>query len=131
MADEPYFPAPGAARPEPQPQPAPRRSSPNVVARPEPPSPEVEVDIDGAAKPRPALSRTEMQALLAVGRELQGGGRGRAAWKRGRVIVVPTGLISTVLHVVLGDYALPIILVLCLASIVWVARPLLRRDDWS
>jgi hypothetical protein len=129
MADDPYFPAPGAARPEAQPQTAPRRSTPNVVARPEPPSPEV--DVNGAAKPGAALSRTEMKALLAVDRELHGSGRGRAAWKRGRVIVVPTGLISTVLHVVLDDYALPIILVLCLASIVWVARPLLRRDDWS
>ena len=66
-----------------------------------------------------------------MGTELQRGSGKRKAWKRGRLIVVPTGLLSTVIHIVLGDWAIPIILVLCLGSILWVARPLLGRDEWS
>lgn len=118
MADEPSFPAPGAPSPErPVTETAPKRV---VVTRPEPPS---------FAHPA-KLSNDEVRALLAVDRTNRPNSFG-ASWKRGRIVALPTTLISVAAHVLFGSAGLWIGAAIILAALAWIARPLLRRDDWS
>jgi hypothetical protein len=132
VADEPFFPPPLERMPyrggtgEP-PAAMASASLPTIVARPEPPAESVPAP---RGQVRAALSPAEIKALLEVGRELQTS-RSQAVWKRGRRIVVPTGLVGTLIQVLLGDYALPLLLLLAIAAIGWTARPLVARDDWT
>lgn len=127
VADKPYFPAPGAAKP-------PRGSSQHlvladetqparaVVMRPEP-APE-------SRKLKATLTKDEVRALIAVGLEDQKS-RASVVFGRARWIVVPTGIIGTLMDVFFGDYALVAILSMTATVILWTAWPLIRRDEWS
>ncbi len=130
MVDEPRFPPPDEAmsqgaspyRPasasSPREDAAPRRV---VITRADPPK-----DEPGA----PKLTREEMRALLAVEGTNRSSALGRV-WKRGRMIVLPTGLLGAVVHWVLGVAEPWASLAVLAIAVSWVARPLLRRDDWS
>jgi len=93
-----------------------------VVTRPEPPS-----DSDSPAK----MSREEMRALLAVTETDHQSALGKV-YRRGRVAVLPTGLVSLGVHLLLGSISQWLSLAVLLAGILWTAWPLFRRDDpWS
>lgn len=107
---------------------------PIIVKRPEP------VDEDApkpAAKRGPGgprgqakLSPEEIRALLAV----EGANRptkSKTLWRRGRVVVVPTGLISIAAHLLIGSWAPLVTIAAILLAVAWVARPLLKKDGWD
>ena len=81
-------------------------------------------------KPAPKLTREEVSALLAVEGALRPTPLARV-WKRGRIIIVPTGLIGFAGHSFIGGWADVLALVIAVAAILWCARPLFRRDAWS
>ena len=122
MPDEPHFPAPGEKVREPyrEPEKAEPEAPRKTVTRAEPPP-------DSAPK-RAALTREEARALIAVTAAQ------RPAWKKSlwrSPVLVLTGIVSQLLHIALGSYAYPLDVVLFIAAIVWMARPLLRKDGFS
>ncbi len=123
MPDEPHFPAPGEKSREPyrEPDPAPVPAAPRkLVTRAEPPP--------SSQPERAALTRDEMRALLAVTAAQ------RSPWKKSlwRIpVLVATSIVSHLLHMAIGSYAYPIDLVLFVATLVWIARPLFRKDGFS
>ena len=127
MGDEPRFPAPEEAKPKAStPVATATERKPIVVVRPEPIA-------DDQAPAQPKLTSDEVRALLAVheaNRPAPAKGAS-AAWKRGRVIVVPTGLISLAAHAFLGSWAPVVSIAAVLGAIAWTARPLFRRDGFS
>lgn len=124
MGDEPRFPGPEEAKPKPSAPIAIAEKQPRVVARAEP------LAEDASAKAAPKLSPDEVRALLAV-HEANRPTRGAAAWKRGRVVVIPTGLIGLAAHLFLGSWAPLVSIAATAAAIAWTARPLFRRDGFS
>ncbi len=122
MGDEPRFPAPEEAKPkESAPIVATERKA-VVVSRAEP--------IAEEAGARPKLTPDEVRALLAV----EGANRptaSGAAWRRGRIVVIPTGLIGLAAHLFFGSWAPFVSIAAVLAAIAWTARPLFRRDGFS
>ena len=123
MGDEPRFPGPEEAKPKARTPIAPAERKPIVVARAEPMAEE-------QAPAKPKLSPDEVRALLAV-HEASRPTRGAAAWKRGRAIVIPTGLIGLAAHLFFGSWAPVVSIAATAAAIVWIARPLFRRDGFS
>lgn len=123
VTDEPHFPAPGEKirdpyrEPEKATPPAPARA---IVTRAEPPP-------DSTPK-REALTRDEMKALLAVTAAQ------RPAWKKSlwrSPVLLVSSIVSHVLHMAIGVYAYPLDVVLFIAALAWIARPLFRRDGFS
>lgn len=124
--EKPYFPAPIQKGAEPNPsrestklQPM---SAPIVVTRPDlPPS-----QTEAAPEKRMAkLTSEEVRALLAVTNAQRRPWRSVA--KRG-TILVPVGIVSQLLQMLFGDYALIFALAAFIAAIVWIARPLRRNE---
>ena len=129
MAEAPRFPSPEEAK-------AKRPSVPSaasadvtqparavVVQRPDPIP-----DSTEPAKAPPKFTPEEVRALLAV----EGVNRPMTAvWKRGRVLIIPIGLIDLATHFIFGSAAPFVIAALTVAAFVYCALPLLRRDDWS
>ena len=112
MPDEPHFPEPKpkeAYRVPATPAPA---KTPIVVTRPE--------SSDEASK----LTRDEVRALIAV--EAAKHQPWKSSLKRSGVLIL-VGLVSQVF----GSYSLIVGSVLTIAALVWIARPLFRRDDFS
>ena len=99
---------------------------PTIVHRPEPPP-----DSDPPQKPKPKLTPEEVRALLAVGDATRDKTKAQVLWKRGRVILIPVGLIDLALHLLFGDYAIVPMILLGIASLVWTARPLFKKDGWD
>lgn len=96
---------------------------PIIVKRPEP------VDEEPASA-RAKLSPEEIRALLAV----EGANRPtktRALIRRGRVVVVPTGLISIAAHLFFGSWAPLVTIAAILLAVAWIARPLFKKDGWD
>lgn len=123
MGDEPRFPAPDEAKPKTSAPIVATERSPVVVARPAPIA-------DETPPAKPKLTPDEVRALLAV----EGANRptpAASAWRRGRVIAIPTGLISLAAHLLLGSWAPVVSIVAILAAIAWTARPLFRRDGFG
>jgi len=125
MADEPRFPAPEEAKtgraayrsasvrgsvPE---EPEDRRI---VVARAEPPP-----DSREPVK----LSAVETRALLELG-----GGSRDTAWTRGRIVFIPIGLFLGAAKLFFGSAAPFVMFGAAIVALVWIARPLFRRDGW-
>jgi hypothetical protein len=122
VPDEPHFPAPGEKIREPYREPdagpAPEASR-KIVTRPDPPA---------ASEPKAALTRDEMKALLAVTAAQ------RPAWRKSlwrSPILIVTTIASHFLHMAFGSYAYGLDLVLFVATLAWMARPLFRRDGFS
>lgn len=123
MGDEPRFPAPEEAKPKERAPIVATEPRAVVVARAEP----VTDDPPGA---RPKLTPDEVRALLAV----EGASRptaSGAAWRRGRIVVIPTGLIGLAAHLFFGSWAPFVSIAAVLGAIAWTARPLFRRDGFS
>jgi hypothetical protein len=130
MADEPHFPAPErregdrAAEPRPRPATEPEAPKPAVIVRRADPASD-----EPAPKAAPKLTPDEVRALLAVE------GVKRSRWSRtairGGIIIIPTGVISLFLDMILGAYAPFVSALVVLGALAWVAWPLLRRDEWS
>jgi hypothetical protein len=122
VPDEPHFPAPGEKIVDPYREPEkPTAAEPSrkIVTRAEPPS---------STPHRQALTREEMNAMIAVTAAQ------RPAWQRSlwrSPVLVITGIVSQLLHIAIGAYAYPIDVVLFIGALVWIARPLLRRDHFS
>lgn len=126
--DEPFFPPPGVAtkatiagyRTPAEPAPTPR---PAVVHRPA-----EQAEAGGPSH----LSREEMRALIAVTAATAPRITPRKrAWRRGRVILLPFGIAETAAHVLLGSAAPWVMTAFFLAGVAWVARPLLRKNDFA
>ena len=98
---------------------------PTIVHRPEPPP-----DSDSPPK-KPKLSPEEVRALLAVGDATRDKTKAQVLWKRGRVILIPVGLVDLALHLLVGDYAYIFMILVTVAGIVWMARPLFRKEGWD
>ncbi len=98
-----------------------------VVRRAEPVVTDDEVPV---AKEKPKLTPDEIRALLAVEGVNRPQGMG-AVWKRGRVVIIPVGLINLAMHLLLGSAAPFVMGALTVFAFVWCAIPLLRRDEWS
>lgn len=99
----------------------PRFQSPKlIVHRPEPVN---------DAKP-PKLTADEVQALLAVDHANRPNG-GRTLWRRGRIAILPTALLQLAAHVFFGSAGIWIGFGVVVVAIVWCARPLFKRDEWS
>ncbi len=151
MAKEPYFPeadgpyrsAPSSSAPIATPEKATTESARLVVTRPAPPASAPPERAEAAPlangeevrtllKPLATapLNREEVRALLNVSATLKGS-PGREVWRRARTVVVPIGLLGAAARLMLGEYALAIMLCVSTASIIWTALPLLRRDDWT
>lgn len=151
MADEPHFPPPEegkrreGAHPTHRTLPSPAMPvvdrpapEPLVVERPVP----IEEDSLGPApalatttptttpKVAPKLTHEEVAALLAVEGALRPTPLARA-WKRGRIIMVPTGLLGFAGHRFIGGWADVLAMAIAVAALLWCARPLFRRDAWS
>jgi hypothetical protein len=137
MSDEPRFPSPDEPKTAQLPSPYRPAAPPSravgavdrpkgiVVTRAEPLA-----AADQTVAPGAQLTREEMRALLAV----EGTNRASAlgtAWKRGRILAIPTGLISLAAHLLFGWAEPWASMVIILGAVAWTARPLLRRDDWS
>jgi hypothetical protein len=122
VPDEPHFPAPGEKSREPyrEPDPVPAREAPRkLVTRAEPPS----------SHPKPAaLTREEMNALLAVTAAKKPAWR-KSLWRS--PVLIASSILSHLLHMALGSYAYPLDLVLFVAALAWMARPLFRKDGFS
>ena len=96
---------------------------PIIVKRPEPADEE-------PAPARAKLSAEEIRALLAV----EGANRPtktRALLRRGRVVVVPTGIISIAAHLFFGSWAPLVTIAVILLAVAWIARPLFKKDGWD
>jgi hypothetical protein len=125
MSDDPRFPSPDEAK---------RKEAPKIT----PPSPTAPVVVS-RADPVPEstdkkdvkLSPEEVRALLAVSDATRDKTKAQVLWKRGRVILIPIGLIDIALHVLFGDYAYVFMILVTIAGIVWTARPLFRKDGWD
>jgi hypothetical protein len=94
-------------------EPAPPKA-PIVVTRPEPPTSDA----------TPKLTREEIRALIAVE------GAKHPPWKssvRRSPLLLIVGLVSQAF----GSYSLVVGTVLTIAALVWIARPLFRRDEFS
>ena len=124
VPDEPHFPAPGEKIVDPYREaekPAPAAPSHKVVTRAEPPP--------SSRDPKhSALTREEMNALIAVTAAQ------KPSWKRSlwrSPVLIVTGIVSQLLHMVIGSYAYPLDAALFILAIAWMARPLLRRDGFS
>lgn len=121
--DAPRFPPPEEAKQrqaraiEPAPKPV-------VVARAEAPADEP------AAGARPKLTSDEVRALLAVDAVNRPTSWGRV-FRRGRIALVASVLLDLLAHLVLGSWATVASVAITVIAIVWTARPLLRRDDWT
>jgi hypothetical protein len=131
VSEPPYFPPPREAKateaPEAQPEEA-FAVEPRAVSRVEAPPSDAAPQPEPAKKPK--LSPDEIKALLAVDGVVRPSPFARAA-KRGGIVVIPTGLISLLLQLVLGEHAIWVIPLVILGAIAWTARPLFRRDGWS
>jgi hypothetical protein len=114
VPDEPHFPAPrpkGYRDSEPA---APSAAEParKIVTRAEPPP-----DLDA---PKPKLTREEMNAMIAVTAAQH------PPWKKSlkrSPILLPATIAS--------HWSMPLAAVLVIAALVWIARPLFRRDGFS
>lgn len=125
MGDEPRFPAPDEAKPKASAPIVATERKPVEVSRAEPIAEE-----PPAAGATPKLTADEVRALLAV----EGANRptpAGTAWRRGRVVVIPTGLISLAAHLFFGSWAPVVSIAAILGAIAWTARPLFRRDGFS
>jgi hypothetical protein len=122
VPDEPHFPPPGEKVREPyrEPDKTPAPEAPRkVVTRAEPPQ---------SSHPEAALTRDEMKALLAVTASP------RPAWRKSlwrSPVFIVTSIVSYFLHMAFGPYAYALDLVLFVATLAWMARPLFRRDGFS
>jgi hypothetical protein len=129
MADDPKFPSPEAAK----------RKNADVKIAPSEPRAAVVVHRAEPAPPSepakaakaPKMTPEEVRALL----EVSGANRGRIGstlWRRGRVIMVPTGLLCLLVDLVFGSRATPFASsAIVILALLWAARPLWKRDDWS
>jgi hypothetical protein len=132
MADEPKFPSPEEAKAKRAAEPssvptAPAR--PVIVRRAEPLLHDAEV----AAKKEPVkLTQEEVRALLAV-TAANRPSTATTLWRRGRIAIIPTGVLQIAAYVVLGGgvTAHVVTVGITIAAIAWTARPLLRKDGWT
>jgi hypothetical protein len=123
VPDEPHFPAPGEKIVDPyrEPEtPAPAEPSHKIVMRAEPPP---------SSRPkRSALTREEMSAMIAVTAAQ------RPQWKKSlwrMPVLVLVSVASHVLHASFGTWTYAFDVAFGIASLVWVARPLFKRDGFS
>ena len=125
VPSEPRFPSPGEKivdpyrEPEP---PAPAEPSHKIVTRAEPPPP------SSPRRQHVALTAEEKKALIMVTAAQH------PPWKKslGRSpVMIAASLVSHFLHMAIGSYAYPLDLVLFIAALAWVARPLFKRDAFS
>jgi hypothetical protein len=103
-----------------------------VVHRPDPPVADADGPAGGSstAAVKVKLTPDEIRALLAV----EGARRPtplQSTWRRGRVIVVPVGILGFVIDHAFGAAGPWITLGLTLAALAYIAAPLVRRDGWS
>lgn len=124
MADDPSFPSPDAAkRKDVRITPSePKRAI--VVQRAEP-MPESK-----SAKPgeKAKLSPDEVRALLAVS---EANRPKSATWRRGRVIAVPTIILSVVSHFATAYWPI-VVALLVIGALVWVFGPWKpKQDEWG
>jgi len=125
MSDGPRFPSPDEAKRKDAPKITPSEpKAPIVVSRAEPAP-------DSMDKKDVKLSPEEVRALLAVGDATRDKTKAQVLWKRGRVILIPLGLIDIALHFLFGDYAYVFMILVTIAGIVWTARPLFRKEGWD
>ncbi len=95
--------------------------------RPEPPPDSVKAP---AATLKASFTKDEIAALISVGLEQQKS-RSAVVIKRAKWIVVPTGIVGTLMDIFFGDYALVAIISITATVVLWTAWPLIRRDEWS
>ena len=121
--DAPRFPPPDEAKERRAPAIAPA-PKPLVVTRAEAPADEP------TAGAKPKLTADEVRALLAVD-AVNRPTSWRRVFRRGRIIVVPTGILGLLAHLLLGSWGPFVSVAITLIAIGWTARPLLRRDEWT
>lgn len=124
MADDPSFPSPDAAKRK------------NADVRVTPSEPKAAIVVQRAEPlpesrkedPRPKLTPEEMRALLAVNEVNR---PKQAMIRRGKVIAVPTIILSIVSHIFLS-YWYVAVGVLVAFAVVWTVGPWRnKRDEWS
>jgi hypothetical protein len=117
--DAPHFPPPGRKEAYRAPAVTSPSTSPKVVTRAEPPP-------SSGHPARVALTKDEMRALIAVEAAK------RPPWRsslRRSAILLPVSLVVHLLGT--SVWALVIGVVLYVAALAWIARPLFRRDDFT
>lgn len=108
-----------------------------VTSAPETPAPTPRTIVKRAeapeSSPAPAqlpvkLSAEEIRAMATMG-----GDRSKAAvlWERGRIMIVPTGLMSAAAHAWFREAAPFVFFGMAVGALLWSAWPLFRRDSWS
>lgn len=93
-----------------------------MVSRPESPASPAE------ERGRPKLSPDEIRALIAVETAQH------MPWKssaRRSVVLVPIGFLGRLLYAVAGNDSLVVAVAIALLALVWIARPLFRRDGFA
>jgi len=121
VPDDPRFPEPGEKIVDPyrEPEtPAPPEPSHKIVTRAEPPP----------TSKREPITREEMAAMIAV-TAAQEPKWPKSLWRSPVLFVVM--IVGHFLDAAVGVYSIPISLVLGAAALVWIARPLFRRDGFS
>lgn len=122
MADEPSFPSPDEAK---------RRNSDAAIAPSEAKAPVVvrraEPVPESTAGEKPKLTAEEVRALLAVNEVNR---PKQAMIRRGKVIALPTIILSIVAHLFMAYWyvAVPLIVV---GAVVWTIGPWKKRDEWG
>lgn len=133
MADEPSFPSPDEARKERSAyreaasRPAQPVATPRIVTRAEPPPPSSKEPKRGSSPT--GLTAEEIRAIAAVG--MAGRSTSGEMWQRGRIVIVPVGLISAVVQFVFGRAAPFLAGAIIVAGLLYTAGPLFKKKDWD
>jgi hypothetical protein len=126
------FPPPRPKEPyrTPEADPSTLPAPPRVVQRAEPPPPDEEPR-PGARRPALNLTKDEVSALLAVSEAAHP--KPWAQTGRRATILVPVSLVGLLFRLVLGEYDTIAQVVLFVAALAWIARPLYakRSQGWA
>ena len=124
MGDEPRFPSAEEAK---------RKNADVKITRPEARGAAVVVqraepvpESSDAKKAAPKLTPDEVRALLAVNEVNR---PKQAMLRRGKVIAVPTIVLSIVAHLFLSYWPIAVAL-LVVAAVVWTIGPWKKKDEW-